>query len=167
MIFDGANGVGAIAMNGLLKSISKLDEDIIQVQMFNGQVDNGDLLNSNCGADFVKVGQRAPENIPADKMKRCVSVDGDADRVVFYYNDNQGHFRLLDGDRIATLIAGFIKDLLSQSGLDLNLGLVQTAYANGGSTNYITTKLNVPVACVPTGVKHLHHKALDFDIGNV
>ena len=24
---------------------------------------------------------------------------------------------------------------------------------------------NVPVACVPTGVKHLHHKALDFEIG--
>lgn len=23
----------------------------------------------------------------------------------------------------------------------------------------------VPVACVPTGVKHLHHKAADFDIG--
>jgi len=25
--------------------------------------------------------------------------------------------------------------------------------------------LNIPVACTPTGVKHLHHKALDFDIG--
>ena len=24
---------------------------------------------------------------------------------------------------------------------------------------------NIPVACTPTGVKHLHHKALDFDIG--
>ena len=23
----------------------------------------------------------------------------------------------------------------------------------------------MPVACVPTGVKHLHHKALDYDIG--
>lgn len=23
----------------------------------------------------------------------------------------------------------------------------------------------VPVACVPTGVKHLHHKALEYDIG--
>lgn len=23
----------------------------------------------------------------------------------------------------------------------------------------------MPVACVPTGVKHLHHKALTFDIG--
>lgn len=26
-------------------------------------------------------------------------------------------------------------------------------------------KQKVPVACVPTGVKHLHHKALDYDIG--
>ncbi len=24
---------------------------------------------------------------------------------------------------------------------------------------------NVPVACVPTGVKHLHHAALAFDVG--
>ena len=24
---------------------------------------------------------------------------------------------------------------------------------------------NIPVACTPTGVKHLHHKALEFDIG--
>jgi phosphomannomutase len=23
----------------------------------------------------------------------------------------------------------------------------------------------VPIACVPTGVKHLHHKARDYDIG--
>ena len=23
----------------------------------------------------------------------------------------------------------------------------------------------VPVACVPTGVKHLHHKAIEFDVG--
>ena len=96
-------------MLGLLKSISSREKEIIQVEMFNGAVDNGDLLNSNCGADFVKVGQRAPENIAAEKMKRCVSVDGDADRVVFYYNDDQGEFRLLDGDRIATLIAGYIK----------------------------------------------------------
>ena len=141
VIFDGANGVGAIAMSGLLKSINSIEKGIIEVEMYNGQVETGDLLNSNCGADFVKVGQRAPENITAEKMSRCVSVDGDADRVVFYYNDNQGHFRLLDGDRIATLIAGYIKDLLSESGLDLNLGLVQTAYANGGSTDYIASKL--------------------------
>jgi len=26
-------------------------------------------------------------------------------------------------------------------------------------------KQKVPVACVPTGVKHLHHKAVEYDIG--
>jgi len=85
--------------------------------------------------------------------------------VVYFYTDNNGVFRLLDGDKIATLIAGYLKELLAESGITLNLGLVQTAYANGSSTKYITDQLNVPVACVPTGVKHLHHKALDFEIG--
>lgn len=55
--------------------------------------------------------------------------------------------------------------LLNNCGVKLNIGLVQTAYANGASTNYITNELKVPVACVPTGVKHLHHKALEYDIG--
>ena len=71
----------------------------------------------------------------------------------------------MDGDRMATLIAGYLKEVLEETGIDLNLGLVQTAYANGASTDYIAKKLQVPVACVSTGVKHLHHKALDYDIG--
>ena len=33
-------------------------------------------------------------------------------------------------------IAGYIQELLTQSGLQLNMGLVQTAYANGSSTKY-------------------------------
>ena len=36
---------------------------------------------------------------------RCVSVDGDADRVVYFFTDENGKFNLLDGDRIATLFA--------------------------------------------------------------
>ena len=73
----------------------------------------------------------------------------------------------LDGDRIATLLAGYFQHLLSDAGLtnDIKLGLVQTAYANGSSTAYIRDNLGVPVSCVPTGVKHLHHEALKFDIG--
>ena len=47
----------------------------------------------------------------------------------------------------------------------VNLGMVQTAYANGSSTKYAEEILGVTVACTRTGVKHLHHKALDFDIG--
>lgn len=55
--------------------------------------------------------------------------------------------------------------LVSECGVKLKLGIVQTAYANGASTDYIVNELNVDVACTPTGVKHLHHKALEYDIG--
>lgn len=72
---------------------------------------------------------------------RCVSIDGDADRVVYFYTDELGKFHLLDGDRIATLIASYLKNLLQMSTLSLELGLVQTAYANGGSTDYISDVL--------------------------
>ena len=39
------------------------------------------------------------------------------------------------------LVAGYLKELLQESGLQLNLGLVQTAYANGSSTRYINENL--------------------------
>lgn len=49
--------------------------------------------------------------------------------------------------------------------LSLDMAIVQTAYANGNSTSYITNVLKVPVKCVPTGVKHLHREAQKADIG--
>ena len=53
-----------------------------------------------------------------------------------------GVFHLLDGDKIAVLMASYLKDLLNKSGLaDIALGLVQTAYANGASTAYISDTL--------------------------
>lgn len=44
--------------------------------------------------------------------ERCCSFDGDADRIVYYYCDADGHFHLIDGDKIATLISSFLKELL-------------------------------------------------------
>ena len=74
---------------------------------------------------------------------------------------------MLDGDRIATLAAVFIGDLAKSAGLGekLKVGVVQTAYANGASTDYITSGLKLPVTCTNTGVKHLHHAAMKFDVG--
>jgi phosphoacetylglucosamine mutase len=74
---------------------------------------------------------------------------------------------MLDGDRIASLAAWFISELIENAGLrdTLSIGVVQTAYANGGSTNFITRHLKIPVICTATGVKHLHHVAQQFDIG--
>lgn len=158
LLFDGANGVGSLKMLQFNKKL----ENSLQCTVFNS---NG-KINHDCGADFVKTKQRPPNGLPScEPNTRCVSVDGDADRVIYFFVDENQKFHLLDGDRIATLIADYLMSLVKECGVALKLGLVQTAYANGASTDYIRNELKVPVACVSTGVKHLHHKALEYDIG--
>jgi phosphoacetylglucosamine mutase len=100
-------------------------------------------------------------------LERCASLDGDADRLVYYFIDENNVFRLLDGDRIATLAASFIGDLARNAGIaqKLKIGVVQTAYANGASTEYIEKVLKLPAVCTKTGVKHLHHAAMRYDVG--
>ena len=102
---DCANGVGAIAAKDFIDFISP---QTLKINIFSDNIENDQLLNLNCGADFVKVQQKSPESLPGTELRRCVSFDGDADRVVYYYTergneDEKRIFHLLDGDRIATL----------------------------------------------------------------
>ena len=102
---DCANGVGAIAAKDFKEFISS---QILTINIYSDNIKNEQLLNLNCGADFVKVQQKSPESLPPSLLRRCVSFDGDADRVVYYYTergneDEKRIFHLLDGDRIATL----------------------------------------------------------------
>ena len=115
----------------------------------------------------MKTKQRAPPALKAQPNDRCCSLDGDADRIIYYFQDAEHGFRLLDGDKIATLAASFIGDLAREAELadELKIGVVQTAYANGASTNYVTKTLKLPTVCTPTGVKWLHHAATKFDVG--
>ncbi|XP_050303430.1 phosphoacetylglucosamine mutase [Anthonomus grandis grandis] len=161
VLYDGANGVGAKKVKFLKEGL----EGSLIIDMYNDEIIGSGKLNYLCGADYVKTNQTFPTGLPQTPNQRCCSVDGDADRLMYYYLDENEKFHMMDGDRIATLIAGYLKEILENTGLKLNLGLVQTAYANGASTDYITNELKVPVACVPTGVKWLHHKALEYDIG--
>ena len=62
---------------------------------------------------------------------------------MYYYVDTDGLVRLLDGDKIASLFAMFIMDLVKAAGVEIKVGIVQTAYANGNSTSYLS-KVLVP-----------------------
>lgn len=155
---DGANGIGALKVREMEGHL----ERELQISLFN---DGSGKLNHQCGADYVKVQQKAPTGIKMNAGDRCCSFDGDADRIVYYYSDSEGQFHLMDGDKIATLISTFLKELLTQAGLDLTIAVVQTAYANGSSTHYLEDAMKVIVKCTKTGVKHLHHAAQEFDIG--
>uniref|UniRef100_G3PJ22 Phosphoacetylglucosamine mutase n=1 Tax=Gasterosteus aculeatus aculeatus TaxID=481459 RepID=G3PJ22_GASAC len=156
---DGANGIGALKVREMESHLKKE----LHISLFNDG--STGKLNHQCGADFVKVQQKPPTGATMNSGERCCSFDGDADRIVYYYTDSEGRFHLLDGDKVATLISTFLKELLTQAGLDLEMAVVQTAYANGSSTNYLEDTMKVTVRCTKTGVKHLHHAAQEFDIG--
>lgn len=84
---------------------------------------------------------------------------------MYFWSEN-GTFKLLDGDKLASLLSKQISAWLREAGLKVNLGVVQTAYANGASTNFLREACGEEaLACAKTGVKHVHHKALDYDIG--
>ena len=95
--------------------------------------------------------------------------DGDVDRLVYYYIDASGAMKLLDGDKIACLLGGFVKKQLDalpdETRSTISLGVVQTAYANGASTKYMRETFGIEPVLAKTGVKNCHHRALDFDIG--
>ncbi|XP_067900820.1 phosphoacetylglucosamine mutase isoform X2 [Heterodontus francisci] len=156
---DGANGIGALKLQELEPYLEKK----LVLKVHNDGASG--KLNYLCGADFVKVQQKPPRGLELKANERSCSFDGDADRIVYYYINELGCFHLLDGDKIATLITIFLKELLAKADLDLQIAVVQTAYANGSSTKYIEEVMKVPVHCVNTGVKYLHHKAQEFDVG--
>ncbi|PPQ82054.1 hypothetical protein CVT25_014595 [Psilocybe cyanescens] len=163
LVIDCANGVGAHAAAKLAAYLGETLPLILE----NTATSTPGTLNDSCGADYVKTLQKLPPNL-VDTMKpgqRACSLDGDADRLMYYYLDERGLFHMLDGDKIAALVAAFIVELVKLAGLDseVKVGVVQTAYANGASTKYLAERL--PVKCVPTGVKHLHHAAEHYNIG--
>ncbi|CAI4038411.1 hypothetical protein SMKI_05G0200 [Saccharomyces mikatae IFO 1815] len=168
LFIDAANGIGGPQLKKLLTS-----KDWVvppdQIEVINDKSDVPELLNFECGADYVKTNQRLPKGLsPSSHDSLYCSFDGDADRVVFYYVDSESQFHLLDGDKISTLFAKFLSKQLELAHLEnsLRIGVVQTAYANGSSTNYIENTLRCPVSCTKTGVKHLHHEAAtQYDIG--
>ncbi|KAI9934216.1 Phosphoglucomutase-3 [Aspergillus wentii] len=164
---DCANGVGGPKLRELIKYLPAAEEGGIDIKVVNDDVINPDSLNFECGADYVKTKQRAPPSSKASVLDRCASLDGDADRLVYYFQDESNVFRLLDGDRIATLAASFIGDLARSAGIaqNIKIGVIQTAYANGASTDYIEKVLKLPSVCTKTGVKHLHHAAMRYDVG--
>eukprot|EP00884_Botryococcus_braunii_P003349 jgi/Botrbrau1/13014/Bobra.0389s0011.1 len=160
---DCAFGVGGPKLKLLQEAVGSSRLALQTVNVEGGQ------LNEGCGSDFVEKQRQAPHGFAAiPPARRCASIDGDADRLVYFRAREGGGLLLFDGDRIAILTALLIKDLLSRmppSAPTVHMGVVQTAYANGASTSYLQNVLGCTVVTACTGVKHLHHEAAKLAIG--
>lgn len=164
---DAANGVGGEKILQLDERLRHIGGDAyLRLTLLD---EDGQLLNEQCGADYVKTCKASPRNCRRfdnnNREAHHASLDGDADRVVFFHPHN-GEFHLFDGDRIAVLIAEHFQRLLKEHGhsQSFSLGVIQTAYANGESTSHLRN-LGIPVLMTKTGVKHLHRAAKQFDLG--
>ncbi|XP_056687164.1 phosphoacetylglucosamine mutase isoform X2 [Spinacia oleracea] len=170
VVVDGANGVGG----DKLEILRELCGDL-SIEVRNSSKGEG-VLNKGVGADFVQKEKVVPSGFGrSDVGLRCASFDGDADRLVYFLvQPDSKLIDLVDGDKILSLFAHFIKeqlDALKDNELEKpcdpyhpRLGIVQTAYANGASTAYLKN-LGLDVVLTPTGVKYLHEKASEYDIG--
>lgn len=161
---DCANGVGALKLKTMAPLLKSAGMNLIFYNAGDG------ILNHLCGSDYVQKERLLPSNMQAlTSDDSACAIDGDADRIVFFYRRQTGkEVALLDGDKIAALVAGLFKDLVGKLPENLaqsSVGVVQTAYANGSSTKYLTDVIKCNVVITPTGVKHLHKAAHEFDIG--
>jgi phosphoacetylglucosamine mutase len=220
LILDCANGVGGLKAPEV---VAALTPSLFSVELRNTGATEAEaaLLNEGVGAEHAQKERLPPSNFSAakDAGRRCASLDGDADRVVYHYfkGEEEGGegaaaaaaaaasssstWRLLDGDKIACLGASFVGELLAALGVTVtgtathaahgaadhhahpasaavapasgsslrsspvSVGIVQTAYANGASTGYVSGTLRLPSVLAKTGVKFVHAEAAAYDVG--
>lgn len=164
---DCANGVGYMRLSEMKPYLQTLGIELILYNTGSGADGGNHILNHECGADYVEKKQTFPQgmsNVPENAQ--CCSLDGDADRIV-YFTKKHGQFMLLNGDRIACLLAKHLQDLTHNvKPKALSIGVIQTAYSNGASTTYISKNFpNINVECTHTGVQYLHQAAHKYDVG--
>mmetsp|Transcript_98880 Transcript_98880/g.264420 ORF Transcript_98880/g.264420 Transcript_98880/m.264420 type:complete len:589 (+) Transcript_98880:16-1782(+) len=179
VLVDCAGGVGAVQLAKIQARLQRILSTTVDIV---NPADDPATLNSNCGAEFVQKGRRAPNGLrhqdvvsrrlPEENLHELhlVSFDGDADRIVFHTWRDDSDWQLLDGDKIAALLGTFVGKELAAAGIrvgegGLSFACVQTAYANGAATRFLTQEMKVQVAMGKTGVKYVEHVAQQYDIG--
>ena len=167
-VLDCANGIGANVMENIERG------DTIHLVNTSWKLFN--KLNHKCSSDYVCSQMKLPvqEGVTDLDGVLCASLDGDADRVVFYYQENEV-FHLLNGDAIAALFLTYIYELLNNTVFSefteaVDVGFIYTGYTNGACVDYVkdlyevSSKVNLHCVCTPTGIKHLHEAALKYDV---
>jgi phosphoacetylglucosamine mutase len=163
-ILDCANGIGAKFMMDLRHSCIKL---------VNVEWEDHIKLNTSCSSDYVCTTRSLPKleglenTIVQDNL--CASFDGDADRIVFYYRRYDG-IHIFNGDYIVALVFTYLSKQLVNCVNDVTIGFIYTGYTNNACVDYIKSlkfpnNVEISYICTATGVKHLHNKALKYDVG--
>ena len=124
-------------------------------------------MNELCGAEYVHKDQKVPRNYceKEHKGRKCASFDGDADRLIYWYEGEDGVLKIIDGDKQFALIVMYVKELLARLEVKgISHVLVNTGYCNSKVTKFLMAK-GVHNEICPTGVKNAHPIVQKYDIG--
>jgi len=160
-VVDCANGIGS-------KKLLELKNT--HLSLINYSWTHPKSLNHECSSDFVCSNKKLPQQSAKYFTNTLrASLDGDADRIVFYFLHKK-NLAILNGDYIAALVLTYLSKKLTKQSEKLTLGYVYTGYTNQGCVDYVKSLKfpeNVELSCIctATGVKHLHHEAEKVDIG--
>ena len=152
VIVDCANGVGSIIL-----------KDLKYNNLVNILTNKYHLLNNSCGSDFICTNNTFPNFNYKDTSKLnntlYSALDGDADRCIFFYENENRDFILLNGDYISALYCYFLNQIY-----DDEIHFVHTSYTNKGLIHYLHS-LNIKTICVATGVKNLQREVIHYNLG--
>lgn len=179
LVVDASNGVGSLVLKNLIKMSETLSEchDVLNtffnITILNDNVDRAEGLNHGCGADFVNRHREPSEkmalfgqSVPKEEDVHFYCLDGDADRLVALDFSNDNQWTLMDGDRIAILYSFLLHRVFGPELIaKMDIGIVQTAYANGASTFFVQDTLHMKTYLAATGVKNIHPVAEARDVG--
>lgn len=90
LYLDCANGVGAPVVEEMM-GLAGFSERL-KINQVNTSIKDTNLLNENCGAEFVHKERKFPTTWSPDDHKntKWMSFDGDADRQIYFYGDEGG-----------------------------------------------------------------------------
>ncbi|ETO01370.1 hypothetical protein RFI_36070, partial [Reticulomyxa filosa] len=126
LIVDCANGVGGI----VLQQVCSLLDDYLAIHLIHLPSSNW-KVNHQCGAEHVQKKHQLPQglrelqhagkqdNTTNWKKSRLASVDGDCDRLIYYFVDECDQLQILDGDKLMCLLFTCLKRFIHQTNASL------------------------------------------------
>lgn len=109
LYFDCSHGVGYYVLKEFIKEGAG---NYFDINIINDLECDPMDLNKLCGAEHVHKNKSPPKNLPGGD---CVglSIDGDADRIVYFMRKNE-HFEVIDGDKIIILLVECITKIFRE-----------------------------------------------------
>ncbi len=169
-VVDSASGAGTEVLQ---KIAERFNESFVQGNVhYQMDIINTDgIINEEKGAEFVHkelgkelaAGKPAPEWVENNRGAEIGTVDGDADRNLYFRYSHDGELEVVDGDKFAALKAKVLDKYLKVLGLDqqFQVGVAQTVLANLGSKGFFE-RMGIQVQETAVGDKYVRAAALDW-----